>query len=239
MAIHANNLVSFNNVDIPIHMAEFSGAEAQVAQQILNVSITCFSCGMAGTFSAPNGLEFPFAANGVRRSFCAAARICPNPDCQALVFTITTGSQLVFAFPSESIDFDIGQTPEPIEAALREAINCHSARCFKAAAIMVRRTIEEICADQKAEGNNLKQRIEALSTIITIPKALVEAMDHLRLLGNDAAHIEARVYRDLGSAEVEAGIELAKELVKATYQYADLVGKLTALRSSNEPTTER
>ena len=234
MTIHANNVIKIGSKVITLQMADLNGAEAQIIQNAGNVSVTCFSCGMAGTFSAPVGLTFPFKHSGFARSLEAAARICPNPDCNAVVFTISSGSQLVFAFPSESIDFDVGQTPEPVEAALREAINCHAARCFKASAIMVRRTIEEICADQAAEGKNLKQRIESLSAIITIPKALVEAMDHLRLLGNDAAHIEARVYRDLGSKEVEAGIELAKELVKATYQYADLVSRLTALRSETD-----
>ncbi|MGA2842004.1 MAG: hypothetical protein ABSG18_17850 [Steroidobacteraceae bacterium] len=64
----------------------------------------------------------------------------------------------------------------------------------------------------------------------TLPNALFEAMDHLRLLGNDAAHIEAKTYDDVGADEVLAGIELAKEIIKATNQYKGLLGRLQKLK---------
>ena len=75
---------------------------------------------------------------------------------------------------------------------------------------MVRRVLEELCKDQKAKGGNLKDRIAALARIMIIPTELLEAADHLRLLGNDAAHIEATTYAVVGKAEVEAGITLTK-----------------------------
>jgi hypothetical protein len=59
-------------------------------------------------------------------------------------------------------------------------------------------------------------------------------MDELRLLGNDAAHIEARVYDHIGPAEIGAAIELTKEILKAVYQLETLVTKLKGLR---RPTT--
>ena len=46
-------------------------------------------------------------------------------------------------------------------------------------------------------------------TRVTLPVELFDAMDHLRLLGNDAAHIEAQTYDTVGKDEVEAGVELA------------------------------
>jgi len=56
------------------------------------------------------------------------------------------------------------------------------------------------------------------------------AADELRLLGNDAAHVEAKAYDAIGSAEAALAIELAKELLKAVYQYSALVTKLKALK---------
>jgi hypothetical protein len=50
------------------------------------------------------------------------------------------------------------------------------------------------------------------------------------LLGNDAAHIEAKTYDDVGADEVLAGIELAKEIIKATNQYKGLLGRLQKLK---------
>ena len=65
---------------------------------------------------------------------------------------------------------------------------------------------------------------------MTLPNELFEAMDHLRLLGNDAAHIEAKNYDEVGKDEVHTGIELAKEIIKATYQYKNLLSRLLALK---------
>jgi hypothetical protein len=95
---------------------------------------------------------------------------------------------------------------------------------------MVRRVLEELCADRNAQGKNLKERLQALKGIVVIPQELLEAADELRILGNDAAHIEAKEYDNVGHEEAEAAIELAKELLKAVYQYATLVGKLRALK---------
>jgi hypothetical protein len=98
------------------------------------------------------------------------------------------------------------------------------------AGTLVRKTIEQLCAERGATGNNLMDRIKSLRTRVTLPEELFEAADHLRLLGNDAAHVEAREYNQVGRDEVEAGIDLAKELIKAVYQYKSLVGRLQALR---------
>jgi hypothetical protein len=117
-------------------------------------------------------------------------------------------------YPAEMIDFDPVGVPERILASFTEAISCHANSCFKAAAIMVRRTLEEICLERGATGANLKTRIAALSGKVILPKELLEAADELRLLGNDAAHMEATVYDDVGQEEVEAGLEFCKEILK-------------------------
>src|SRR5690242_6393932 len=102
---------------------------------------------------------------------------------------------------------------------------------FHRVAIMVRRTLEEICEDKSASGANLKAKISDLRAKIVLPQELLEAMDELRLLGNDAAHIEAKEYDQIGRAELEAAIAVTKEIMKAIYQYASLVGRLRALKT--------
>ena len=113
-----------------------------------------------------------------------------------------------------------------------EAIKCHSNACYIATAIMVRRVLEELCSDQKAEGKHLHNRIEALKTIITLPVDLFEAMMELKILGNDAAHVVAKDYDNAGREEVEVALELAKELLKAVYQHSALVNRLRSLGKS-------
>ncbi len=95
---------------------------------------------------------------------------------------------------------------------------------------MVRKTLEEVCRDRGATGDNLKKRIRSLGDKVLVPNELLEGADELRLLGNDAAHVESQEFNQVGKDEVEVGIEFAKELLKAVYQYSTLLQKLRALK---------
>jgi len=117
-------------------------------------------------------------------------------------------------------------------SALEEAITCHANECFVAAAIMVRKTLEELCRERSAQGKDLKERIRDLGTKIVLPRELLDGLDDLRLLGNDAANIESREYDKVGKEEVEIGIEFTKEVLKATYQYSALLNRLRGLKKS-------
>jgi hypothetical protein len=68
------------------------------------------------------------------------------------------------------------------------------------------------------------------SRTIVVPQDLFVAADELRILGNDAAHVEAKAYDAIGTNEASLAIQLAKELLKAVYQYSALVDKLKALK---------
>src|SRR5260370_38513246 len=75
-----------------------------------------------------------------------------------------------------------------------------------------------------------RQRLTTLSQNVVVPKELLDAADELRLLGNDAAHVKAKNYDAIGKDEASLAIELAKELLKAFYQYTSLVDRLKALK---------
>lgn len=165
----------------------------------------------------------------------AGLRRCPNPECRKLVFVMEAQTKAVDAFPPERIDFDATALPPKILASLDEAIACHSASAYRACALMVRRVLEELCEDKSATGNNLKARIAALKTVAVIPDELLTAADELRILGNDAAHVEAKDYDAIGKDEAQLAVDLAKELLKAVYQYNSLVTRLRALKKASSP----
>jgi Domain of unknown function (DUF4145) len=201
------------------------------------VSFRCPHCRHAGAFNGlPDCKDVSWQerkSKGDRVSvtaYTAGVRRCPNGECQSLVFVILSGGRLSQSFPPEVIDFDSTSLPDPILASLEEAIKAHSAGCFKASALMIRRTLEEVCKDKNATGRDLKARLASLSGSIVVPQELLDAADELRLLGNDAAHVEAKAYDAIGPDEAALAIELAKELLKAVYQYASLVAKLKALK---------
>lgn len=161
-------------------------------------------------------------------------RICPNPDCRALVYVIyrLDNAEILASYPAERIDFDASQLPEAVQAPLEEAIDCHAHECYAAAAVMVRRTLECVCADQGADGKNLYERIESLGSAIVLPKGMIDALQNLRLLGNDAVHVEAEVYAEIGKQEVEVAVNVAKTILQATYQMDSLLGELEGLKQA-------
>lgn len=200
------------------------------------VPVLCPACRREGNFQ-PVGNDMTLAvpmAGGVR-VLVAGQRLCPNKHCATHVFIIyePSGNQtgtLVCSYPVGRIDFDASGVPPKVKNAFDEALNCAANECYVAAGMLIRKTLEAVCDDRAATGSNLKDRIADLRNKVTLPNELFEAMDHLRLLGNDAAHIRAQSYDAVGKEEVAAGVELAKEIVKATYQYSALVGKLKALQ---------
>lgn len=96
--------------------------------------------------------------------------------------------------------------------------------------------LEKLCEDKNATGDNLKNRLAKLGANALIPKELPDAADELRLLGNDAAHIEAKSYTSVTKEEATLAIALAKELLKAVYQYESLVKQLRALKPGSNAT---
>jgi hypothetical protein len=201
-----------------------------------SVSLRCPACRQVGTFDRIVSSNQP-VLNDVSlavgaMSVISGQRLCPNLACRALLFFIWDRNKagLAVTYPPERLDFDSTNIPASITKALEEAISCHANECFIAAAIMVRKTLEELCHVRAATGSNLKERIRNLGTSVLLPRELLDGLDDLRLLGNDAAHIESQEFNTVGKEEVEIGIEFAKEVLKAVYQYSELLARLRALK---------
>jgi len=197
------------------------------------IAIRCPHCGHNGTFL---NLGQDLFEKTLKIWF--GQRKCPNSKCKGHIFYISDPeSNVQRTYPSDTIPFDKTGIPSAILNAFQEAITCHSNLCFTASAIMIRKTLEVICDDRQATGINLKVRLKDLGGKIMIPKELVKGMDELRLLGNDAAHIEANTFDQIGKNEIEISIEFTKEILKAVYQYEDLLGKLRGLKKDKGTAT--
>lgn len=189
----------------------------------------CPACRHNGTFEAV-GLQ-DLDIRNENPSIVVGLRRCPDAKCMELVFVALRNGAVHVSFPAETIDFDSTSLPAKILASLEEAVTCHANSCFSSAAMMVRKTLEELCRERGAAGKNLKERLAQLRTRVVLPDELLDGLDNLRLLGNDAAHVESQHYDQVGKAEVELAIEIAKEVLKAVYQYDSLVKRLQALKT--------
>jgi hypothetical protein len=152
------------------------------------------------------------------------------------LFVVVQGGRIAASYPPERIDFDSTDVPAPIVESLEEAITCHANHCFIAAAIMVRKTLELLCSTESASGKNLKERIKALGSKAVLPPDLFAGLDDIRLLGNDAAHIESQEFAQVSQEELDVAIEFTKEVLKAIYQYASLLARFRGLKKQqNQP----
>lgn len=191
------------------------------------ISVRCPACGHNGTFE-----KIIDDLRDQQNLLWFGQRRCPNSKCMTHIFFIMDSAEQIFTYPQETIGFDKDGIPDKVLLAFEEAVKCHSTNCYIASAIMIRKTLEEVCADRGATGENLKKRLKDLGTKIFIPKELVEGMDELRLLGNDAAHIESNEFGEIGKPEIEISIEFTKEILKGVYQYEGLLSKLRGLKKS-------
>ena len=169
----------------------------------------------------------------VNNEFFCGQRKCPDPDCNGHIFTVVKNNELIASYPPIRIDFDSKDIPDNILKTFEEAIDCHANRFYVASAIMIRRTLEEICEEKKATDGNLKSRLKDLAKKIVLPRELIDAMDELRLLGNDAAHIKSQDFKNISKNEVEIAIDLTKEILKGLYQLESLVDRLRDLKDKD------
>ena len=111
-----------------------------------NVATRCPHCGHFGTFVqvAPNDVAIS-NLNGQVTHYLGI-RKCPNEKCKGHLFFISDAHRnIMMTSPSETIPFDKENIPNGVLNAFEEAIKCHSNNCFIASAIMIRKTLEEIC----------------------------------------------------------------------------------------------
>ena len=203
------------------------------------INLRCPACRQLGTFQAftklPDLLVSVYAQEGKSSTpYTIGQRKCPNTNCNSHIFMAYDQStqKVVITYPAERIDFDSANIPTAVLSALEEAVTCHANHCLVASAIMIRKTLEELCRDRGATGSNLKERIKQLQGKVILPQELLEGLDDLRLLGNDAAHIESQHYNKIGQEEVDLAIEVTKEVLKSVYQYSSLISRLRALKKS-------
>ncbi len=62
-------------------------------------------------------------------------------------------------------------------------------------------------------------------------------MNELRILGNDAAHVEAKEYEDVSEKETRIAIRCAKEILNSLYQQGSIVEELKSLKKARAEET--
>jgi hypothetical protein len=88
--------------------------------------------------------------------------------------------------------------PEDIAADFEEALNCRAAGFKLGSATVGRRTLQAALLDKGATQHDLVHQINELPDDV-LPRQLKLAAQHVRLIGNDAAHVRAVTADDVTS----------------------------------------
>jgi Domain of unknown function (DUF4145) len=84
---------------------------------------------------------------------------------------------------------DVGnKVPESLRQEYEQARTCFEAGAYTAVAVMVRRTLEGVCAEEGIKRKTLGESLKALEEAQRIDKRLLEWATELRVLGNEGAH---------------------------------------------------
>ncbi|WP_246127321.1 DUF4145 domain-containing protein [Embleya hyalina] len=102
--------------------------------------------------------------------------------------------------------------PEKIRGLFVESSRAEDVGAYRLAGAGYRATVEEICKDQGAQGNNLFAKIKDLGTRGVIAQDLADAFDEARYLGNDSLH-DGLAYAPDEVADVAELIQEATEVL--------------------------
>ncbi|MDO8886181.1 DUF4145 domain-containing protein [Candidatus Oleimmundimicrobium sp.] len=112
--------------------------------------------------------------------------------------------------------------PEEIRKSYEEAkkVEKLSPNAF---VVLLRRSLELLCRDQKAKGRNLKEQIADLSKMGLIPNTIVEMAETLRFIGNIGAH---EIEVDIDQAEISAIDDFLVAMLEYVYVAPNKITKL-------------
>jgi len=119
--------------------------------------------------------------------------------------------------------------PLQLRNSLNEAINCHKSKANTATVIMCRRTLEGFCSLKGIQENNLDKSIKKLKEDSVINEQLFEWANHLRLVGNKAAHNIESEFSNLDSKDI---LDFTIAILDFTYSFKDKFDKFKARQNS-------
>lgn len=115
------------------------------------------------------------------------------------------------------------EVPETIQKILKEAKISFSAQCYRASAVMSRRTLEAITVAKGENNGILANRIKSLITKGVLDKNLGEWATEIRLIGNSGTHFDP--IKDVDKVDAEQIILFIEELIKYLYVMSSEIAK--------------
>lgn len=122
--------------------------------------------------------------------------------------------------------------PESLRQEHSEARACFNAKAYTATVVMVRRTLEGVCADHGITTKPLYTALDEMKSTGLIEGRLLEWAQGLRVLGNDAAHFTGR---PVSSQDAKDALSLAEALMDYMYVFSAQFEQFRTRRAGQAP----
>lgn len=120
--------------------------------------------------------------------------------------------------------------PEMLKNSLSESIKCFKSGAFSATVLTCRRTIEGFCHSKNINESNLQKSIEVLKNQKIINEQLYEWANHLRLIGNDAAHNVEVIFSEVDAKD---SLDFTIAILDFTYSFKEKFENFKNRKGSN------
>ncbi len=110
--------------------------------------------------------------------------------------------------------------PKNVSSSFVEAQKCYHNACYIASAIMIRKTLEEICEDYKIiieKNPNLEKKIDAFLALPEISGKIGKEFDILREFGNDGAHTQLKWFDEISKQAVGRALKVLQHSLEIIY----------------------
>jgi len=179
--------------------------------------------------------QFDYEANykGIRQ--------CSNPECEA-IFSISFDFDIqscgghhddgeyieqydktisnLQTLPEQDKCVYLESLPRNVASSFIEAQKCYHKGCYIASAIMIRKTLEEICEDYNIiieKNPNLEKKINAFLALEEISGKTGKEFDILREFGNDGTHSQLKWFDEISKQAVERALKVLQHALEIIY----------------------
>ncbi len=122
--------------------------------------------------------------------------------------------------------------PESLRLEHKEARSCFSSAAYTATVVMVRRTLEGVCAENGVKKQPLIKALQQMQSDGLIEGRLLEWAEGLRVLGNDGAHFTGR---RVSREDAQDALALAEALLDYLYVFSAQFAEFKQRRSGQSP----
>jgi hypothetical protein len=137
-------------------------------------------------------------------------------------------NELLWPSPSREMSSSV---PESLRLEHKEARTCFDTAAYTATVVMVRRTLEGVCAENGIKKQPLIRALQQMNAEGLVEGRLLEWAQELRVLGNEGAHFTGhRVSRQ----DAQDALALAEALLDYLYVFSAQFAEFKARRNQRE-----